>query len=106
MDGSKEKIFGKFKKNANNADIHIRKIEPYSTLSNQSEQSIQELKKDSAWKMMKTGSRKRFWDDWIEFEAYVRSNIADGHAELKVQTPEKIVSGETADIYEFAEFGW
>ena len=48
MDGSKEKIFGKFKKNANNADIHIRKIEPYSTLSNQAEQSIQELKKDSA----------------------------------------------------------
>ena len=106
IDGSKEQTLGKFKKKANGSDIHIINIDPYSPWENQAEKSIRELKKSSAQKMMKTGSPKCLWDGCIELEAYIRSNTANGYADLKGQTPETFVSGETADISELAEFAW
>ena len=48
--------------------------------------------------MMKTGSPKRLWDDCLELKTYIRSNTENGHADLKGQTPETFVSGETVDI--------
>ena len=56
--------------------------------------------------MLKTGIPKRLWDDCIDLEAYIRSNTANGHAYLKIQTLEIFVSGETYDISEFSEFAW
>ena len=103
MDGSKEKTLWKFKKKLNDAGIYIRQIEPYSPWLHQVEQTIRELKKASARKMMKTGSPKRLLGDCIEFEAYVSFNISNFRADLKDQTPETFVSGQTADISEFAE---
>ena len=55
---------------------------------------------------MNTGTPKRLWDDCIENMAYICLNTANGHEDLKGQTPETFVSGETADISEFSEFGW
>ena len=81
-------------------------IEPYSPWSNQAEQSIQELKKNSAQKMIETGIPKRLWYDCNDFESYDIFNITNDHSDLKGQTPETFVSGETADISEFAKFGW
>ena len=54
MDGSKEHTLRKFKKKANEADVWVNQIEPYSPWPNQSEQSIWELKKSSTRKMLKT----------------------------------------------------
>ena len=56
--------------------------------------------------MTKTGSPKQLWDYCIEFEAYVRSKITNGNADLKGQTPETFMSGETAEISKFYKFGW
>ena len=56
--------------------------------------------------MMKTGTPKRLWDEFIEFMAFICSNIDNGHKDPKGQTPNTFVSGETADISEFAEFVW
>ena len=50
--------------------------------------------------MMETGTPKRLWDDCIDFMVYVRSNISNGHIDLKGQTQETIVSGEAEEISE------
>ena len=65
-DGSKERTLVKFKKKANEADIHIKHIEPYSPWSNQAEQCIRELRKTYSHAMMKTGTTKQVWDYCIE----------------------------------------
>ena len=56
--------------------------------------------------MLKTGKPERLWHDCIEFMANIWSNTSNDHADLKIQKPETIVSGETDDIPESAEFGW
>ena len=55
---------------------------------------------------MKTGTPKQLWGDCIKFMAYSCSNTANVHEDLKGKTSETFVSGETADISEFAEFVW
>ena len=93
-------------KKSNEADTNIKKVEQYPPWSNEAEQCIQELKKASACAMLKTGTPKRLWDDCIKFLAYILSNKFDVNADLKGKTPKNIVSGETADISKYSEFGW
>ena len=106
MDNAKEQVLGEFRKKARDADCWIRQTEAYSPWSNHAELAIRELKKACARRMLKAKVPKRLWDDCLEMEAYIKSNTYNGHPMLKGETPETAVSGETADISEFAEHGF
>ena len=87
MDGSKEQMMGDFRKKAQQADCHIRQTEPHSPWQNAAEGAIRELKRGTARKMLKKKSPKRLWDDCMELEAYICSNIAYGIFELQGEVP-------------------
>jgi hypothetical protein len=42
----------------------------------------------------------------LELQAFIASHAAGNSFELKGETPETMLSGETADTSEFAELGW
>ena len=73
---------------------------------NAAENGVRELKKASASQMLKKHSLKRLWDDCLELRGFITSNMAGNHFGLNGETPETMLSGETADISEFAEYGW
>jgi hypothetical protein len=56
--------------------------------------------------MLKKHSPKRLWDDCLELQAFIKSHTAGTNFGLNGETPETMLTGETADISEFAEFGW
>ena len=62
---------------------------------------ICELKRRSGRKMNKMKSPKVLWDDYLELEAYIRSNTDLDIFELDRMTPETNMSGETSDITTF-----
>ena len=51
--------------------------------------------------MKKMKSPKVLWDDYLELEAYIRSNTDLFFFELDRMTPETNMSGETSDITPF-----
>ena len=106
MDGSKEQTLGRFRKIAQQAGIHIKQTEPYSPWQNAAEGGIRELKRGAGRKMVRAGAPKPFWADAIEFEAYVQSHTCWPIYELQGETPETVVSGETADISQFCELSF
>ena len=55
---------------------------------------------------MEAGSPSALWDHCLELECLIRSHTASTNYELQGQVPETILSGQTADISPFAEFGW
>jgi hypothetical protein len=67
---------------------------------------VRELKKASARQMLKKHSPKCLWDDAMELQAHILSHTAGNQFGVNGETPETMLSGETADISEFAEFGW
>ena len=46
------------------------------------------------------------WDDCLELEAYIYSNMALDIFKLDGMTPETNMSGETSDITTLCEYGW
>ena len=106
MDGSKEQTLGKFKKTCQDAKIHVKQTEPHSPWQNAAEGGIRELKKASGRKMVRAGAPKPFWADAIEWEAYIQSNTAWDIYQLQGETPETVLSGETADISQFCELSF
>ena len=106
MDGAREQTLGDFKKKCREASCHIKQTEPYSPWMNAAENGVRELKKASARQMLKKHSPKRLWDDCLELQGYITSNTAANHFGLNGETPETMLSGETADISKFAEYGW
>jgi hypothetical protein len=106
MDGSKEQTLGPFKKKAQQAGIHIKQTEPYSPWQNAAEGAIRELKRGAGRKMVRAGAPKPFWADAIEFEAYVQSHTCWPIYELQGETPETVLSVETADISLFCELSF
>ena len=56
--------------------------------------------------MTKARSPRNLWDHCLELKGFIRSHTALDQYELEGQVPETIVSGQTADISQFAEFGW
>lgn len=56
--------------------------------------------------MLLKHSPKPLRDDCIEFQAFIKLHAASNHYDLKGKCPETAMSGETADISEFAEYGW
>jgi hypothetical protein len=56
--------------------------------------------------MLRSGCPKRFWDDCIIREAYVRSHTSLDIFGLEDQVPESKIKGETVDISTIAEYAW
>jgi len=106
MDGAREQAMGDFRRKCREVGTHVRLTEPHTPWSNAAEGAIRELKKGLARKMVRKKSPKKLWDDCLELEAYIRSNIAHEIYGLKGEVPETIVSGETSDISAFAEYEW
>jgi len=106
MDGSKEQTLGKFRKTCQDASIHVRQTEPHSPWQNAAESGIRELKKASGRKMVRAGAPKPFWADAIEWEAFIQSKTAWDIYKLQGETPETVLSGETADINQFCELSF
>lgn len=106
MDGAREQTMGLFRKKCRDVSVHVKQTEPHTPWSNAAEAAIRELKKGVGRQMVRSKAPRRLWDDCLEREAYIRSFTAHDIFRLNGQVPETIVSGETADISPFAQFGW
>jgi hypothetical protein len=67
---------------------------------------VRELKKGVGRQMLRSGCPKRFWDDCIIIEAYVRSHTSLDIFGLEGQVPESNIKGETVYISTIAEYAW
>jgi len=105
-DYSLEQAGGAFKRKCKEVHCRLKHTEPYTPWSNAAEGTIRELKRGVAHKMCATRCPKALWDDCLELEAFIRSNTASASYRLQGEVPETLISGETADISEIAEFGW
>jgi hypothetical protein len=70
------------------------------------EGAVRELKKGVARQMLRSGCPKRFWDDCIIREAYVRSHNSLDMYGLEVQFPESKIKVETVQISTISEYAW
>ena len=102
-DYANEQIKGEFKRKCQQAEVHLRPVEPYTQQSNLAEGSIRELKRASARTMLRTGAPTKLWDHCMELQAYIRSHTATGQLELDGTTPNTYVTGNTDDISQFCE---
>jgi hypothetical protein len=73
---------------------------------NAAEGCIRELKRGTSRKMLKTGSPKTLWDHCIELEGYIRLCTVNDIYETHGETPETIMTGNTANIGHICKFGW
>jgi hypothetical protein len=64
------------------------------------------LKKGVMRQIIRSGCPKRFWDDCIVREAYVRSHTSMDIFGLEGQVPESKVKGKTVDIFTISEYSW
>ena len=106
MNGSNKQTLGAFKAKCQDAANHIKQTESHSPWKNAAEGGIMELKKASGQKMVRAGAPKPFWADAIEWEAYIQSNTAWDIYQLQGETPETVLSGETANISQFCELSF
>jgi hypothetical protein len=106
MDDAKELVSGKFCKKCRQAVCYSKELEPYSPWMNRAEGTIRELKRATRRAMVKSGTPKRLWDYCLELQSRIRSNIAHDITTLGGQTPETLMSGDTADISSLCEFEW
>jgi hypothetical protein len=76
MDGSKAQVEGEFRRKLRDTGCHIKQTEPHTQSSNMGEGGVRELKKGVGRQMLRSGCPRRFWDDCIIREAYVRSHTS------------------------------
>jgi hypothetical protein len=106
VDGAQAQVEGYFRRKLCDTGCHIKQTEPHIQSSNMGEGAVHELKKGVGRQMMRFGCPKRFWDDCIIREAYVRSHISLDIYGLEGQVPESKIKGETVDISIIAEYAW
>jgi hypothetical protein len=106
MDGDMAQIEGQFRKKLRDAGCHIKQTEPHTQSSNMGEEDVRELKRGVGRQMLCSGCIKRFWDECIIRETYVRSHTYLDIFGLEGQVPESKVKGETVDISTIAEYAW
>jgi hypothetical protein len=70
------------------------------------EGAVRGMKKGIGRQMLRSGCLKRFWDDYIIREAYMRSHTSLDIYGLEGQVPEIKIKGETVDISTIAEYAW
>ena len=105
-DNAKEMMRGEFAWKLKDADCYLRGMEPYSPWQNSAEWEIRELKKGAARKLTRSGAPKPFWCYVLELESYICSNMAHDIFKLDGRVSETVVSGKTADISPFCQFGF
>jgi hypothetical protein len=88
MDGAKAQVEGEFRRKLCDAGCHIKQTEPHPQSSNMSEGAVRQFKKGVGRQMLRYGCPKRFWDDCIIREAYVRSHTSLDIYGLEGQVPE------------------
>ena len=81
-------------------------MEPYAPWSNAAEREIKELKKGTSHKLLWSRALKHLWEDFLELEAYIRSNTAHEIYKLDMEVPKTVMSGKTSDISEFCKLEW
>jgi hypothetical protein len=106
MDVAKAQVEGEFRRKLRDAGCHIKQTEPHTQSSNMGEEAVRELKKGVGRQMLRSGCPKRFWDDCIIREEYVRSHTSLDIYGLEGQVPESNIKGETVDISTIAEYAW
>jgi hypothetical protein len=106
MDGAKAEVEWEFRRKLRDAGCHIKQTEPHLQSSNMGAGGVRELKRGAGRQMLCFGCPKRFWDDPIIREAYVRSQTSLDIFGLKGQVPESKVKCETVDISTIAEYAW
>jgi hypothetical protein len=108
MDGAKAQVEGQSRRKLRDAGFHIKQTEPHTQSSKMGEGGVHELKRGVGRQMLRSGCPKRFWDDCIIRESYVRSHTSLYIFGLEGQVPESKVKvkGETVDISTIAEYAW
>jgi hypothetical protein len=106
MDGAMSQVEGEFRRKLRDAGCHIKQTEHHTKSSNMGEGGVRELKKGVGRQMLRSGCSKKFWDDCIIREAYVRSHTSLDIFGLEGQVPESKLNGETVDISTIAEYDW
>eukprot|EP00804_Cyclotella_cryptica_P021920 CCRYP_000874-RA/>CCRYP_000874-RA protein AED:0.26 eAED:0.26 QI:0/0/0/1/1/1/2/0/446 len=102
VNGSKELRLGEFARKCKEASCLLQST-PWS---NSTKHEIRKLKKGAARKLTLSGAPCRLWCFALEYEAYVHSHTAHDIYRLDGRVPKTVVSGETADISPFCEFGF
>jgi hypothetical protein len=97
-DGAKAQVEVELRRKLCDAGCHIKQIEPHKQSSNMGEGGVRKLKIGIGRQMLRYGCPKRFLDDCILREAYVRSHTSLDIFGLEGQLPEIKVKGETVDI--------
>jgi len=105
-DDAKETMGGKWKQVTTEHDIRSNLTEPYSPFQNRAEGGIRELKKAISRTMKKLQAPKRLWDYCAEYHAQIRCLIATNLYHLNGCTPYEIVTHNTPDISEYAQYQW
>ena len=98
MYGSKEHIFGYFRKKSQEAYCDIKYTEQYSLWKLQAEVTIEDLMKGADRKMVINGTPKVIWNNALEFEAYVISHTDLDVYILHIEVPETLMSSGNSDI--------
>ena len=80
--------------------------EPHSPWQNAAEMEIKELKKQTQRLMRKSKCSPRLWDYCLVYVSEIRSRTAFGNRKSKKRTGYEIVTGNTPDISEWADFTW
>ena len=84
----------------------MQSTEPYSPWSNFAEHEIRELKKAASRKLTQSGAPCKLWCFALGYKSYVCSHTSHDIYCLDGRVPETVISGETANISPFCEFGF
>jgi hypothetical protein len=95
MYGTNAQVEGEFRRKLCDAGCHIKQTEPHTQSSNMNEGGMREFKKGVGRQIIHSGCPKRFWDDCIIREEYVRSHTSLDIFVLEGQVPESKIKGET-----------
>ena len=103
IDGAKETILGEFNRKLKMSFKTDGAIHPMVECNQMRDKGTEE---GSGRKIIKSGAPKRFWDDCLELESYIRSNTAHSIFKLDRLVPKIIMSGKMSNISQFCEFEW
>ena len=106
MENFKEKYLGESRRKYRESDCHLNNYEPYSPWKISSEGWIKDLNKAPSRKLVSTGLPKVLWDHCIELMVLICSHTAHTAYEIQGEVPEKIMTGQTADIGNICEYDW
>ena len=86
--------------------MSVQPIEAYKPNQNLAEDSIRETRQIFTRAMTKKNTPRVIWDRCFVWSSDVRRKVAWNIRKLNGQTPETILTGDSDDISQMAEFGW